>query len=129
MSRFIPSSPQDLERLAAVWAAKQVEWRRVAALMEQGGWDVYAPERDAQGSDWALAERRQQFLDAHADRATRWRDALVAELYLSAAAGRLVRGVVERAGLEPVQVLAQLAERVVVGEDGAVSVLPFLPSQ
>ncbi len=93
---------------------------------------MYAPERDAQGSDWALAERRQQFLDAHADRATRWRDerdALVAELYLSAAAGRLVRGVVERAGLEPVQVLAQLAERVVVGEDGAVSVLPFLPSQ
>ncbi|WP_245170755.1 hypothetical protein [Streptomyces anulatus] len=53
----------------------------------------------------------------------------MAELYLSAAAGRLVRGVVERAGLEPVQVLAQLAERVVVGEDGAVSVLPFLPSQ
>lgn len=124
--------PQDLERLAAVWAAKHTEWRRVAVLMEREGWGAYDPERDDQGSDWALerTERRQRYLDVQAARAAQRRDerdALVAELYLSAGAGRLIRGVAERAGLLPAQVLAQLAERVVVGEDGAVSVPSFLP--
>jgi hypothetical protein len=41
----------------------------------------------------------------------------------------VIRAVSDRAGLRPDQVLAQLAERVVVGEDGTVSVPPFTPSR
>ncbi|GHF75650.1 hypothetical protein GCM10010218_65720 [Streptomyces mashuensis] len=43
-------------------------------------------------------------------------DELRAELWLSAAPGRLVRAAADRGGLMPAPVLAQLAERVVVGE-------------
>ncbi|MET9819562.1 hypothetical protein [Streptomyces sp. NPDC006355] len=56
-------------------------------------------------------------------------DELRAELWLSAAPSRLVRAAADRAGLMPAQVLAQLAERVVVGVDGTVSVPPFTPSR
>ncbi|MFC9792717.1 hypothetical protein [Streptomyces sp. NPDC057695] len=56
------------------------------------------------------------------------RDGLRAELWLSAGSGRLIRAAATRAGMEPVEVLAQLAERVVVGEDGTVSVPPFSPA-
>ncbi len=45
------------------------------------------------------------------------RDELRTELWLSASPGRLIRAAADRAGLRPVEVLAQLAERVVVGED------------
>ncbi|MEY9809972.1 hypothetical protein [Streptomyces albogriseolus] len=47
---------------------------------------------------------------------------------MSAASSRLVQTVAGRAGLRPCEVLAQLAERIVVGEDGTVSVPPFTSS-
>ena len=40
----------DPQELADLWAAKDIEWRRIAALMEAGGWSVYDPERDSQAS-------------------------------------------------------------------------------
>ncbi len=40
-----------------------------------------------------------------------------------------IRMVADRAGLMPARVLAQLAEQVVVGEDGTVSVPSFTPSR
>ncbi|MFC7842982.1 hypothetical protein [Streptomyces sp. NPDC057382] len=43
----------DPERLAAIWAAKHVEWQRVRDLMAQGDWGAYEPEQDTQGSKWA----------------------------------------------------------------------------
>lgn len=123
----------DPERLASVWAAKHVEWRRVRDLMTQAGWGAYEPERDAQGSEWAQerGERRAGALAARAVFEARRReeaDELRAELWLSAASGWLIRAAADRAGLMPAQVLAQLAERVVVNEDGTVSVPPFTPS-
>ncbi|CQR59301.1 hypothetical protein [Streptomyces leeuwenhoekii] len=124
----------DPERLAAVWAAKHVEWQRVRDLMAQAGWGAYEPERDAQGSMWAQErdERRSGALAAQAAFEARRRaevDELRTELWLSAAHSRLIRAVADRAGLMPAQVLAQLAERVVVSEDGTVSVPPFTPSR
>ncbi|MFD7541819.1 hypothetical protein [Streptomyces sp. NPDC059819] len=56
-------------------------------------------------------------------------DELRAELWLSAAPSRLIRAAADRAGLMPSQVLAQLAERVVVSADGTVSVPPFMLSR
>ncbi|MEV7863731.1 hypothetical protein AB0O86_34305 [Streptomyces hirsutus] len=47
---------------------------------------------------------------------------------MSAASSRLIRVVAGRTGLRPSEVLAQLAERIVVGEDGTVSVPSFTPS-
>ncbi|WP_234340512.1 hypothetical protein [Streptomyces sp. TP-A0875] len=124
----------DPERLAAVWEAKHVEWQRVRDLMAQAGWGAYEPERDTQGSTWAQerTERRDGALAAKAAFEARRReeaDELRAELWLSAAPSRLIRAAADRAGLMPAQVLAQLAERVVVGEDGTVSVPPFMPSR
>ncbi len=124
----------DPERLAAIWAAKHVEWRRVRDLMTRAGWGVYEPERDIEGSAWAREreERRAGVLAARAAFEARRRegaDELRAELWLSAAPSRLVRAAAGRAGVAPVQLLAQLAERVVVGEDGTVSVPPFTPSR
>ncbi|MCX4564744.1 hypothetical protein [Streptomyces albogriseolus] len=124
----------DPERLAAIWAAKQVEWRRVRDLMSQAGWGVYEPERDTEGSTWAREreERCEGALAARVAFESRRRekaDEVRAELWLSAAPSRLIREVADRAGLVPAQVLAQLAERVVVGEDGTVSVPPFTPSR
>lgn len=124
----------DPERLAAIWAAKHVEWQRVRDLMAQGRWGAYEPEQDAQGSKWAQEreERRDGALAARAAFEARRReeaDELRAELWLSAAPSRLIRAAADRAGLMPAQVLAPLAERVVVGEDGTVSVAPFTPSR
>ncbi|WP_254393652.1 hypothetical protein [Streptomyces buecherae] len=124
----------DPERLAAIWTARHVEWQRVRDLMAQAGWGAYEPERDAQGSKWAQEreERRDGALAARAAfeaRRRREADELRAELWLSAAPSRLIRAAAERAGLMPAQFLAQLAERVVVGEDGTVSVPPFTPSR
>jgi hypothetical protein len=122
------------ERLAASWAARHVEWQRVRDLMAQAGWGAYEPERDAQGSEWAQEreERRDGALVARAAFEARRReeaDELRAELWLSAAPSRLIRAAADRAGLMPAQVVAQLAERVLVGEDGTVSVPPFTPSR
>ncbi|MFJ2722206.1 hypothetical protein [Streptomyces sp. NPDC087437] len=123
----------DRERLAAVWLAQHAEWRRVRDLMAAVGWSVYAPEQDAQGSVWAR-EREERFAGALAaqaafgERRQEEADELRAEVWLSAASSRLIRVVASRAGLRPSQVLAQLAEQIVVGEDGTVSVPPFTPS-
>ncbi|MEI7029620.1 hypothetical protein [Streptomyces pratensis] len=122
------------ERLAGVWAAKHVEWRRVRDLMTCGGWSAYEPERDAPGSEWAQErdERRQAVLSEHAAHLARQRDQrdeLRTELWLSAGPGRLIRAAADRAGLSPDEILAQLAERVVVSEDGTVSVPPFSPAR
>jgi hypothetical protein len=124
----------DPERLTAIWAAKHVEWQRVRDLMVQGGWGAYEQEQDIQGSKWAQerVERRDGPLVARAAfeaRRLKEADELRAELWLSAAPSRLIRAAADRAGLMPAQVLAQLAERVVVGEDGTVSVPPFTPSR
>jgi hypothetical protein len=102
--------------------------------MAQAGWGAYEPERDAQGSEWAQEreERRDGALVARAAFEARRReeaDELRAELWLSAAPSRLIRAAADRAGLMPAQVVAQLAERVLVGEDGTVSVPPFTPSR
>jgi hypothetical protein len=124
----------DPEWLAAIWAAKHVEWQRVRDLMTQGCWGAYEPEQDAQGSKWAQEreKRRDSALAARAAFEARRReeaDELRAELRLSAAPSRLIRAAADRAGLMPAQILAQLAERVVLGEDGTVSVPPFTPSR
>ncbi|MFD3330877.1 hypothetical protein [Streptomyces sp. NPDC058701] len=122
------------ERLAAVWAAKHRKWRRVSLLMDASGRDAYEPERDVQGCEWARErdERRQGVLSGHAAQLVRRQDEqdeLRAELWLSAGSGRLIRAAAAWAGLRPVEVLAQLAERVVVGGDGTVSVPPLSPSR
>jgi hypothetical protein len=124
----------DPERLAAVWAAQHAEWHRVRELMAAAGWGVYEPEEDAQGAKWARERegRREDALAARAALEARRReqaDELRAKLWLSAAPSRRVRAVADRAGLNAAQVLAQLAERVVVSEDGMVSVPPFMPSR
>ncbi|MFE9174492.1 hypothetical protein ACFYNZ_34525 [Streptomyces kebangsaanensis] len=101
--------------------------------MTVAGWSVYEPERDAQGSVWAR-EREERLAGALAaqaafgERRGEEADELRAEVRLSAASSRLVRVVAGRTGLRPSEVLAQLAERIVVGEDGTVSVPPFTPS-
>ncbi|MFF0110947.1 hypothetical protein [Streptomyces hirsutus] len=124
----------DRERLAAVWLAKHAEWQRVRDLMTAVGWSVYEPEQDAQGSVWARG-REERLADALAaqaafgERQGEEADELRAEVWLSVTPSRLIRVVAYRAGLRPSQVLAQLAERIVVGEDGTVSVPSFTPSQ
>ncbi|MFH8476189.1 hypothetical protein [Streptomyces sp. NPDC018000] len=124
----------DRERLAAIWLSKHAEWRRVRDLMAVAGWSVYEPEQDAQGSVWARG-REERFAGALAaqaafgERQEEEADELRAEVWLSVAPSRLIRVVAGRTGLLPSQVLAQLAERIVVAEDGTVSVPPFTPSQ
>ncbi|MCI0383144.1 hypothetical protein [Streptomyces sp. CNQ085] len=124
----------DRERLAVIWLAKHAEWQRVRDLMTALGWSMYEPEQDAQGSVWAR-EREQRLTGAltpqaaSEERGREEADELRAEVWLSAAAGRLLQTVAYRTGLPPSVVLAQLAERTVIGEDGTVSVLPFTPSQ
>ncbi|MFI2291699.1 hypothetical protein [Streptomyces niveus] len=123
----------DPERLADIWVAKHAEWRRVRDLMVAAGWDAYQPDGDTQGLAWAQerVERRETALAAHSAFQARRREEaeeLRMELWLSATPSRLLRAVAGRAGLQPAQVLAQLAERIVVSEDGTVSVPPFAPT-
>ncbi|WP_411130269.1 hypothetical protein [Streptomyces sp. x-19] len=123
----------DPEELAEAWAARHAEWRRVQALMEASGWASYEPERDGVGSAWAAdrVARREQALAAHAAHQERRREAadeVPTKVWLPAGPGRLLRQAAARAGLTPQEVLAQLAARLVVDEDGTVSVAPFLPS-
>ncbi|MEU6332085.1 hypothetical protein ABZ851_33235 [Streptomyces sp. NPDC047049] len=127
------ASPDPAE-LAEMWVARHAEWRRVQALVEASGWAVYEPERDSVGSAWAAERtvRREQALAAHATHMERRREAaqeVCGEVWVAAGPGRRLRQVASRAGLTPQEVLAQLAGRVVVGEDGAVSVAPFIPSR
>ncbi|MFF2412664.1 hypothetical protein [Streptomyces sp. NPDC058092] len=124
----------DRERMAAIWLAKHAEWRRVRDLMTAAGWSVYEPDQDVQGSVCAR-EREERFAGALAaqaafgERQEEEADELRAEVWLSVAPSRLIRVVAGRTGLRPSQVLAQLAERIIVAEDGTVSVPPFTPSQ
>ncbi|MFJ5157452.1 hypothetical protein ACIQCF_39290 [Streptomyces sp. NPDC088353] len=123
----------DRERLAAIWLAKHAEWRRVRDLMTAAGWSMYEPEQDAQGSVWAR-EREERLAGAlaaqaaSAERQGEEAEELRTEVRLPAAPSRLIQTVASRTGLRPSQVLAQLAEQIVVGEDGTVSVPPFTPS-
>ncbi|MFP8908377.1 hypothetical protein [Streptomyces atacamensis] len=123
----------DRERLAVIWLAKHAEWQRVRDLMTALDWSVYEPEQDAQGSVWAR-EREERLAGALATQAASGEQGregtseLRAEVWLSAASSQLLQTVAYRAGLPPSQVLAQLAERIVVSEDGTVSVPPFIPS-
>ncbi|MCR3731832.1 hypothetical protein FHS35_008749 [Streptomyces umbrinus] len=122
----------DLEDLAEQWVARHAEWRRVADLMDAQGWPVYSPERDVKGSAWAR-ERDTQRAGALARRAA-WqrerqgaRDELKAQVWLSADVSRRLRAIASRTGLEPEQVLAQLADRVHMDDDGALAVDAFTP--
>ncbi|MGW8456940.1 hypothetical protein ACWGLO_36165, partial [Streptomyces niveus] len=83
-----------------------------------------------QQSENAQKQRENALAEAAAFTARRREEAdeLRMELWLSAAPSRLIRTVAECAGLQPAQVLAQLAERIVVSEDGSVSVPPFSPN-
>ncbi|WP_399554288.1 hypothetical protein [Streptomyces anulatus] len=124
----------DPEELADRWAALLTEWRRVSAHLAASGAGVYDGDQDEKGSAWAREreERRTTALRNHAawtEQQREKRDELCAELWLGAAAGRRVRAVAARAGLTPNEILAQLAGRVTVDDDGAVSVAPFTPGR
>ncbi|WP_405953555.1 hypothetical protein [Streptomyces phaeochromogenes] len=118
--------------LAEQWVARHAEWRRVAALMDAQGWPVYSPERDVQGSAWAR-ERDAQRKGALARRAAwqrEWQDArdeLKAQAWLSAGVGCRLRAIADRSGLRPEQVPAQLADRVCMDDDGALTFDTFTP--
>ncbi|MFI1212409.1 hypothetical protein ACH4UV_32955 [Streptomyces sp. NPDC020802] len=120
----------DPEDLAEQWVARHAEWRRVAALMDAQGWPAYSPEQDVQGGTWAR-ERDAQREGALARRAA-WqrerqdaRDELKAQVWLSGDVSRRLRAIAARTGLEPEQVLAQLADRVRMDGDGALTVDAF----
>nr|WTA00858.1 hypothetical protein OH820_35530 [Streptomyces sp. NBC_00857] len=124
----------DPERLADIWVAKYEEWRRVRDLMVAASWGAYGPEGDTRGLTWAQdrAERRENALAARAALEARRReeaDEPRMGLWLSVAPGGLIRTVAGRTGLQPAQVLAQLADRIVVSEDGTMSVSPFAPAR
>jgi hypothetical protein len=53
----------DSQDLAEQWTARCVEWRRMAALMDEEGWALYRPEQDVQDSTWAR-EREDRRTDA-----------------------------------------------------------------
>ncbi|MEU4181498.1 hypothetical protein [Streptomyces sp. NPDC026589] len=122
------------EELADRWAALLTEWQRIAAHLAASGAGVYDGDLDETGSAWAREreERRTTALRNHAawtEQQREKRDELCAELWLGAAAGRQIRAAAARAGLTPNEVLAQMAERVTVDDDGAVSVAPFTPGR
>ncbi|MGW1469027.1 hypothetical protein ACWCPT_32365 [Streptomyces sp. NPDC002308] len=123
----------DLERLADVWAAQHAEWRRVSDVVAASGQDTYVPESDVRGTAWERerVERRERRLAEHGAFVAQRRervDEVRAEVWLPPAPSRLIRQVAEQAGLTPGQVVEQLAERVVVSNDGTVSVAPFAPA-
>ncbi|MFD3788734.1 hypothetical protein [Streptomyces cyaneofuscatus] len=135
----IPMAPRgefapDPQDLADRWAALLTEWQRIAAHLVACGAGVYDGDLDQQGSAWARERenRRAAALRNHAAWAEQQRGKrgeLHAELWVSAPAGRRIRAAAARAGLAPNEVLAQLAERVSVDDDGAVSVAPFTPGR
>lgn len=121
--------PQDL---ADTWTARHLEWRRVRDWMSAAEAGVYDPEQDRVGSAWAR-ERTEQRAAALPDHAA-WmnqrhaaRYELRAEVWLDASTGRRLRAVAEGTGLAAEQVLSQLAQHVVLGPDGTLSVPPFTP--
>ncbi|MFE9687831.1 hypothetical protein [Streptomyces sp. NPDC006285] len=123
---------EDPADLADQWVARHAEWRRVASLMSEQGWPLYRPEQDGQGSAWARDRdtRRQDALARHA----RWqkerqdaRDELKTQVWLNADASRRLRAIADRTGLQPEQVLAQLADRIRMDDTGALTVDTFTP--
>jgi hypothetical protein len=52
---------------------------------------------------------------------------LKAQVWLSADVSRRLRAIADRSGLRPEQVLAQLADRVRIDEDGALTIDAFTP--
>ena len=133
-SPAVDRGPYDVDPadLAEQWVARHTEWRRVAALMDDQGWPAYSTEQDVQGSTWAR-ERDAQREGALARRAA-WqmeqqdaRDELKTQVWLPAEASRRLRAIAARTGLEPEQVLAQLADRVRMDDDGALTVDAFTP--
>ncbi|MGW7097039.1 hypothetical protein [Streptomyces sp. NPDC054874] len=104
------------------------------AHLTASGAGVYDGDLDERGSAWAREreEQRATALRTHAawrEQQREKRDELRAELWLGAAAGRRVRAAAARSGLTPNEILAHLAERVTVDDDGAVSVAPFTPGR
>ncbi|ROQ72520.1 hypothetical protein EES39_40965 [Streptomyces sp. ADI92-24] len=125
-------SYEDPQHLAEVWKARHAEWRRVRDWIAAAGTAAYDPEQDSVGSAWARerVERRAAALTGHAAWMAQRRgakDELRAEVWLDASTGRRLRAVAEGAGLAAEQVLAQLAQHVVLGPDGTLSVPPFTP--
>ncbi|MGP4051241.1 hypothetical protein [Streptomyces sp. 2A115] len=105
---------------------------KIRALMGAHDWPVYAPERDVQGSTWAQ-ERDAQREETIARRAA-WekerqdaRDELKAQVWLPADTSRRLRVIAARTGLGPEQILAQLADRVRMDDDGALTADAFTP--
>ncbi len=124
----------DPQELADRWAALLSEWQRIAAHLTASGTGLYDGDQDETGSAWARerANRRATALRNHAawtGQQRQKRDELHADLWLSASAGQRIRAAAARAGLSPNEILAQLAQRVSVDDDGAVSVAPFTPGR
>ncbi|MEV7882264.1 hypothetical protein [Streptomyces microflavus] len=127
----------DPQEVAERRVARLAEWRRVAAHLAATGAHAYDADHDKEGSAWARErqERRAEALRAQALRAqAAWaqrrreeQDELRTEVWLSGAAGRRIRAAAARAGLTPHEVVAQLTKRVSVGENGTLSVAPFVP--
>ncbi|MFD7858205.1 hypothetical protein ACFV6B_28560 [Streptomyces microflavus] len=124
--------PRDSESL--VKGQQQTQRGESEALVVSERLDA---DHDKEGSAWARErqERRAEALRAQALRAqAAWaqrrreeQDELRTEVWLSGAAGRRIRAAAARAGLTPHEVVAQLTKRVSVGEDGTLSVAPFVP--
>ncbi|GAA2264998.1 hypothetical protein GCM10010232_66500 [Streptomyces amakusaensis] len=128
-----PSFLPDPEVDAADCAARVSEWRRVLTLMRAEGWETYQSARDETGSRRAAAYEnwRQGIITRAQEDEQRRRDAvheLDIDLRLDAATGRRIRGLCARYGISPERLLAQLAERAAVTDDGTVTVEPFTPS-
>lgn len=124
----------DRQELADRWAALLSEWQRVAAHLAAARAGLYDVDQDETGSTWAREreDRRATALQNHAawtEQQRQRRDELHAEFWVSAPAGRRIRAAAARAGLSPDEMLARLAERVSVDDDGAVSVAPFTPGR
>ncbi|AUA17253.1 hypothetical protein GTZ89_26390 [Streptomyces sp. SID8382] len=69
-------------------------------------------------------------MDRHAAWVRERRDAkdeLRTQIWLSADTSRRLRAIAARAGLQPEQILAQLADHAQIDKDGTVVVAPFTP--
>ncbi|WP_331731018.1 hypothetical protein OG933_45505 (plasmid) [Streptomyces sp. NBC_00016] len=130
----VDRDPYDVDpaRLAEVWAARHAEWRRVAAWLDVSERAVYDPAMDSEGT--ISADDREKRRHGAAVRRAAWelerqggRDELRAQVWLPADVSRRLRALAARAGLAPEQVLAQLADRVRIDDDGALSVKAFVP--
>ncbi|WP_405541073.1 hypothetical protein [Streptomyces phaeochromogenes] len=132
MTAAATQQPPALNRTTSGPAAAQTAEHLLSDPANKASWPVYSPEQDVQGSTWAR-ERDAQREGALARRAA-WqrerqdsRDELKAQVWLSADVSRRLRAIAARTGFEPEQVLAQLADRVRMDDDGALTVDAFTP--